>query len=222
MKEMEAATDMKTDNQSTKKIRLMLVEDHILMRMGLVSATRIEPDMVVVAEVDDGRKAVENFRKHKPDVVLLDLRLPGMDGIQVIKALRAEAPNVRIIMLSSYGGGDDVTRAIQAGASGYVLKNMPLQQVLEAVRVVHLGGQYIPRDISSRMSQRMHCDMSAREIEVLRLIAQGRSNKEIGAELGIVEGTVKAHVTNIFGKLGAADRTQAITIAMKRQILQLE
>lgn len=222
MKQTEAVTDMKTDAQSTKKIRLMLVEDHILMRMGLVSATRIEPDMVVVAEVDDGRKAVENFRKHKPDVVLLDLRLPGMDGIQVIKALRAEAPNVRIIMLSSYGGGDDVTRAIQAGASGYVLKNMPLQQVLEAVRVVHLGGQYIPRDISSRMSQRMHCDMSPREIEVLRLIAQGRSNKEIGAELGIVEGTVKAHVTNIFGKLGAADRTQAITIAMKRQILQLE
>jgi DNA-binding NarL/FixJ family response regulator len=200
----------------------MLVEDHILMRMGLVSATRIEPDMVVVAEVDDGRKVVESFRKHKPDVILLDLRLPGMDGIQVIKALRQEAPEVRIIVLSSYGGGDDVTRAIQTGASGYVLKSMPLQQVLEAVRVVHLGGQYIPREIASRMSQRLHSDMSPREVEVLRLIAQGRSNKEIASELGIVEGTVKAHVTNIMGKLGAADRTQAITIAMKRQILQLE
>jgi DNA-binding NarL/FixJ family response regulator len=213
---------MKAETQSTKQIRLMLVEDHILMRMGLVSATRIEPDMVVVAEVDDGFKVLESFRKHKPDLILLDLRLPGMDGIQVIKALRQEAPEVRIIVLSSYGGGDDVTRAIQAGASGYLLKSMPLQQVLEAVRVVHLGGQYIPREIASRMSQRLHSDMSAREIEVLRLIAQGRSNKEIASELGIVEGTVKAHVTNIFAKLGAADRTQAITIAMKRQILQLE
>lgn len=206
----------------TKKIRIMLVEDHILMRMGLVSATRIEADMVVVAEVEDGKKVLENFRKHKPDVVLLDLRLPGMDGIQVIKALRQESPNARIVVLSSYGGGDDVTQAIQSGASGYVLKNMPLQQVIEAVRVVHLGGQYIPREIASRMSQRLHSDMSSREIEVLRLIAQGRSNKEIAAALGIVEGTVKAHVTNIFAKLGAVDRTQAITIAMKRQILQLE
>jgi DNA-binding NarL/FixJ family response regulator len=213
---------MKAESQNTKKIRLMLVEDHILMRMGLVSATRIEPDMVVVAEVDDGRKVVEYFRKHKPDVILLDLRLPGMGGIQVIKALCQESPDVRVVVLSSYGGGDDVATAIQAGASGYVLKNMPLQQVLEAVRVVHFGGQYIPREIASRLSQRLHSDMSTREIEVLRLIAQGRSNKEIAAELGIVEGTVKAHVTNIFGKLGAVDRTQAITIAVKRQILQLE
>jgi DNA-binding NarL/FixJ family response regulator len=213
---------MKAESQNTKKIRLMLVEDHILMRMGLVSATRIEPDMVVVAEVDDGRKVVEYFRKHKPDVILLDLRLPGMGGIQVIKALCQESPDVRVVVLSSYGGGDDVATAIQAGASGYVLKNMPLQQVLEAVRVVHFGGQYIPREIASRLSQRLHSDMSTREIEVLRLIAQGRSNKEIATELGIVEGTVKAHVTNIFGKLGAVDRTQAITIAVKRQILQLE
>ena len=200
----------------------MLVEDHILMRMGLISATRVEPDMEVVAEVDDGRKVLASYLQHQPDVVLLDLRLPGMDGIEVIRALHQEAPEARIIVLSSYGGGDDVSRAIQTGASGYVLKNMPLDQVLEAVRIVHLGGQYIPREIASRMSQRIHSDLSPREIEVLRLIAQGRSNKEIGAELGIVEGTVKAHVTNIFGKLGALDRTQAITIAMKRQILQLE
>lgn len=200
----------------------MLVEDHILMRMGLVSATRIEPDMVVVAEVERGADVVESFRAHQPDVVLLDLRLPDMDGIQVIRALRQEAPKARIVVLSSYGGGDAVMQAIQSGASGYVLKSMPLQQVLEAVRVVHLGGQYVPREIASRMSQRLHSDISPREIEVLQLIAQGRSNKEIGVRLGIVEGTVKAHVTNIFGKLGAVDRTQAITIAVKRQILQLE
>jgi DNA-binding NarL/FixJ family response regulator len=213
---------MNPKTKSTKKIRLMLVEDHMLMRMGLVSATRIEPDMVVVAEVDDGRNAAESFRKHKPDVVLLDLRLPGMDGIQVIKALRQESPNVRIVVLSSYGAGDDVTSAIQSGASGYVLKNMPLEQVLEAVRAVHAGGQYIPREIAGRMSDRMHSDVSARELEVLRLIAQGHSNKEIASKFGVVEGTVKAHLTNIFAKLGATDRTQAITIAIKRQLLQVE
>jgi DNA-binding NarL/FixJ family response regulator len=208
--------------KSETKIRIMLVEDHILMRLGLVSATRIEPDMIVVAEAEDGRQALENFRKHKPDVTIVDLRLPGMNGIELIRALRHESPDAKILVLTSYGGGDDVSRAIQSGASGYVMKNMPLAQVLDAVRVVHAGGQYIPREIASRMSERIHSELSTRELEVLRRIGKGRSNKEIAAELGIVEGTVKAHVTNIFNKLGAADRTQALTIAMKRQILQLE
>ena len=213
---------MKTTVESTPKIRLMLVEDHILMRMGLISATRVERDLEVVAEVADGRKVVESFRKHWPDVVLLDLRLPGMDGIQVIKALRQVSPEARIVVLSSYGGGDDVTNAIQCGACGYVLKSMPLKQVFQAVRTVHSGGFYLPREMSERMGRRIQSEMSARELDVLRLIAKGRSNKEIASELGIAEGTVKTHVTNIFGKLGAADRTQAITIAVKRQILQLE
>lgn len=213
---------MKPETKSAKKIRLMLVEDHILMRMGLISATQIEPDMTVVAEVDDGRKVVEAFRKHRPDVVLLDLRLPGLDGVSVIKTLRAESPEVRIVVLSSFGGGEDVSRCIQNGASGYVLKSMPLQQVLEAVGVMHMGGQYIPRELASRANQHSDVHMSAREVEVLRLIAKGRSNKEIANELGIVEGTVKAHLTNIFGKLKAVDRTQAITIAMKQGIISLE
>ena len=213
---------MKPEFQSVNKIRLMLVEDHILMRMGLVSATRIESDMVVVAEVDDGRKVVESYRKHKPDVILLDLRLPGMDGVQVIKALREESPDVRIVILSCYGGGDDVTRALQTGASGYVLKSMPLQQVLEAVRAVHMGGQYIPKEIASRVSQRVQSALSPREIEVLKLLAQGLANKEIAAKLGISEGTVKNHLTNIFTKLGVEDRAQALTIAFKRQLVQLE
>jgi DNA-binding NarL/FixJ family response regulator len=208
--------------KSETKIHLMLVEDHILMRMGLVSATRNEPDLVVVAEAEDGQKALEMFRKHRPDVILVDLRLPGMDGIELIKALCRESADVRIVVLSSYGGGDDVSRAIQSGASGYVMKSMPLERVLEAVRTVYAGGQYIPREIASCMSERIHSDLSTRELEVLRLISKGRSNKEIASALGIVEGTVKAHVTNILGKLDAADRTQAITIAVKRQILQLE
>lgn len=219
---LKETTDMKTETPSTKKIRLMLVEDHILMRMGLVSATQIVPDMTVVAEVDDGSKVVESFRKHRPNVVLLDLRLPGMDGIQVIKALRKESADVRIVVLSSYASGDDVSQALQYGASGYVLKSMSLKQVLEAVRVVHLGGQYVPPEIANRANQRLDKHMSAREVEVLRLIAKGRSNKEIASELGIVEGTVKAHITNIFGKLKAVDRAQAITIAMKNGILQLD
>ena len=209
-------------SKSERRIRIMLVEDHILMRMGLVSATLIEPDLVVVAEAEDGRQALENFRKYKPDVTIVDLRLPGMDGVELITALRQENPDAKILVLTSYGGGDDISRAIKSGASGYVMKNMPLERVLEAVRVVHAGGQYIPAEIAARMSQRIHSDLSTRELEVLRLIGKGRSNKEIGSALGIVEATVKAHVTNIFEKLGAVDRTQAITIAVKRQIIQLE
>jgi DNA-binding NarL/FixJ family response regulator len=213
---------MNMEAQSLKKIRLMLVEDHILMRMGLVTATQVVPDMVVVAEVTNGSAVLAGFRKHKPDVVLLDLRLPGIDGIQVIRALRKESADVRIVVLSSYASGDDVSQAIHYGASGYVLKSMSLKQVLEAVRVVHLGGQYIPPEIASRLNQHLSVHMSVREIEVLRLIAKGRSNKEIASELGIVEGTVKAHLTNIFGKLKAADRAQAISIAIKHGLLQLE
>jgi DNA-binding NarL/FixJ family response regulator len=145
-----------------------------------------------------------------------------MDGIELIKVLQKESPGAKTLVLTSYSGGDDVSRAIQSGASGYVTKNMPLQRVLEAVRAVYAGGQYIPSEIAGRLSERIHSELSTRELEVLRLISKGRSNKEIASVLGIVEGTVKAHVTNIFNKIGAEDRTQAITIAMKRQILQLE
>ena len=213
---------MSTKSESSKKIRVMLVEDHILMRVGLKTTADGEPDMEVIAEVADGRQVLENYRRHKPDVVLLDLRLPGMDGIQIIKQLRQEAAEVRIVVLSSYGGGDDITSAIQSGASGYVLKSMPLEQMLQAVRVVHAGGQYFPREISDRVNQRIQSDISPREIEVLRLIAQGKANKEIGVKLGISEGTVKNHLTNIFTKLGAVDRAQALTIAVKRQLVQLD
>lgn len=213
---------MSIKSESSKKIRVMLVEDHILMRVGLKTTAEGEPDMEVIAEVADGRQVLENYRRHKPDVVLLDLRLPGMDGIQIIKQLRQEAAEVRIVVLSSYGGGDDITSAIQSGASGYVLKSMPLEQMLQAVRVVHAGGQYFPREISDRVNQRIQSDISPREIEVLRLIAQGKANKEIGVKLGISEGTVKNHLTNIFTKLGAVDRAQALTIAVKRQLVQLD
>jgi DNA-binding NarL/FixJ family response regulator len=204
------------------KIRIMLVDDHVLMRMGLVSATAVEPDMKVVCEIEDGKEAVEAFRAHRPDMVIVDLRLPGMDGIEIIKALRNEFGNVRILVFSNYGAGDDVARAIQAGASGYVVKDMPLEKLLEAIRIVYAGKQYLPPEIASRLTGRIQSQLSDRELEVLRLIARGLSNKEIASRIGIVEGTVKAHVTNIFQKLGAVDRTSAVTIAMKRNLLQLE
>ena len=200
----------------------MVVEDHVLVRMGLVSAANTEPDIEVVAEVDDGRQVLDIYRKHSIDVVVLDLRMPGMDGIEIIRMLRSEFNAVRILVLSSYGGGDDISRAMQAGASGYLVKGMDLEFLLEGIRTVYGGKQYLPPEISKRMTERINSDISLRELEVLRLIAKGKSNKEIAAHLCIVEGTVKAHLTNIFTKLGAVDRAQAMAIAIQRQILQLD
>lgn len=213
---------MTTKTDAATKIRLMLVEDHMLMRMGLVAAVQAESDMVVVAEAEDGQQAMEMFRANRPDVTVVDLRLAGEDGVEVIKLIRAVSPEARVLVLSSYGGGADVSRAIQAGAAGYVLKNMPVAQVLEGVRVVHAGGRFFPREIAFRLSERVHSQLSERELEVLRGVSEGKSNKEIASALGIAEGTVKIHIKHILSKLGALDRAQAITIAIKRQILQVE
>lgn len=213
---------MATISKSDKRIRIMLVEDHILMRMGLVCAAQVEPDMVVVAETEDSQGALSCFREHRPDVTIVDLRLGGDDGMAVIKLLRQESSEARILVLTSYGGGDDVSRAIENGVLGYVLKSMPVARVLEAVRAIHAGGQYFPQEIANCLNERIRSQLSTRELEVLRLISQGRSNKEIASVLGIAEGTVKVHATHIFAKLGALDRMQAITIAVKRKILQME
>jgi DNA-binding NarL/FixJ family response regulator len=207
---------------SPRKIRIMLVEDHVLVRMGLVTAANTEPDIEVVAEVEDGKQVLEVFHRNVVDVVVLDLRLPGIDGIEIIKALRRDGARARILVLSSYGGGDDITRAVQEGASGYIVKGMGLEHLLAGIRTIHAGGQYFPSEIASRITAREKSELSDRELEVLRFIAKGKSNKEIATHLGIVEGTVKAHVANIFAKLGAVDRAQAMAIALKRQILQLE
>lgn len=213
---MTAKPELKT------KIRLLLIEDHMLMRMGLVAAVQVEPDLEVVGEAEDAAQALAAFRENQPDVTIIDLRLAGEDGVEVIKMIRAESPEARILVLSSYGGGDDVGRAVQNGAAGYVLKNMPVEQVLEAVRAIHAGGRYFPREVAVRLSERVHSQLSTRELEVLRGISDGKSNKEIASGLGITEGTVKIHVKHILSKLGALDRAQAIMIAVKRQILQLE
>ncbi|HEX2853226.1 MAG TPA: response regulator transcription factor [Opitutaceae bacterium] len=203
-------------------IRIMLVDDHILMRMGLASATNNEADMRVVAEAEDGLEAIEAYRQHQPDVVILDLRMPRRNGIETIAVLRREFSSARVLVLSNYSSGEEVAAALQAGARGYASKDMPLDTLLDAIRRVHEGEQFIPPEIARRLAGRMLSQLSARELEVLALIAKGKSNKEVAAALHLVEGTVKVHVTNILSKLGVADRTQAILAAVKRGILQLD
>ena len=206
-----------------KKIGVMVVEDHILVRMGLMSISEMAPDIVVVAHAEDGKEAVERFRQHRPDVVLMDMRLPGADGVQTITKLREEFGEVRAVVLSTYGAEEDVYRAIEAGACGYLLKEMPITIVIAAIRAVHSGQQYFPPEISSVLATRLKkTALSERELAVLQMMAAGKSNKEIGNELGIVEGTVKVHVANIFNKLEVIDRTQAVTTAIKRGIIHLD
>jgi DNA-binding NarL/FixJ family response regulator len=207
---------------TTRKIRILLVDDHIVLRMGLATATSGEPDMEVVADADNGLDAIQAYRDHRPDVVVLDLRMPGLNGVETIRRLRAEFGEVRVLVFSNYASGDEAYQALRAGAAGFVVKEMPLDRLLEAIRKVHGGEQYIPPEIASRLHGRVLSQLSPRELEVLRMLARGLSNKEIGAELHVVEGTVKIHVTNILAKLGVSDRTQAILAAVKRGIIQLE
>lgn len=203
-------------------VRIMIVDDHILMRMGLVSAANNEPDMRVVAEAEDGVEAIEAYRKHVPDVVVLDLRMPRRNGIETISQLRREFSSARILVLSNYSSADEVTAALQAGARGYAVKDMPLETLLDAIRRVHSGERFVPPAIERRLAGRMLSQLSNRELEVLMLIGKGQSNKEIAATLHLVEGTVKLHVTSILSKLGVADRTQAVLAAVKRGLIEID
>lgn len=209
-------------SEKVRKIRILLVDDHIVLRMGLVTATSGEPDMEVVADADNGLDAIKAFRTHRPDVVLVDLRMPGLSGVGTIRMLREEFGDVRIVVFSNYASGDDVYEAFMAGAGGFVVKEMALDRLLEAIRTVYDGEQYIPPEIATRLNGRVLSQLSPRELEVLRLLARGLSNKEIATELRVVEGTVKIHVTNILAKFGVSDRTQAILAAVKRGIVQIE
>ncbi len=212
----------KAPTLATKKIRILLVDDHMVIRMGLITAAGDAEDMDIVADVDNGHDAIEAYRKHRPDIVVLDLRLPGMSGIETLQALRQEFKNVRALIYSNYAKSEEVFLAMKAGASGFVLKEMPLDRLLEAIRTVNQGDQYVPPQIAMRVGERLLAQLSPREIEVLRLLARGLSNKEIGAQLGVVEGTVKIHITNIFSKLGVSDRTQALIEAIKRGIVEVD
>ena len=191
--------------------------------MGLAGVLNMQPDMKVVCEAEDGPEAIRRFREHRPDVALVDLRMPGMSGIEAIAAIRAEFPDANLIAVSTFEGDELVYRALQAGARGYLPKKVPREELLSAIRAVHRGQRYIPVEIASRLADRMQqVDLSPRELDVLQRIAKGLSNREIGAELGLHESTVKTHVINILGKLGVSDRTLAVTTAIQRGLLQLD
>ena len=213
---------MRKSTTSNKKIRILLVDDHIVVRMGLMTSISDAADMEVVADVENGQEALEAFRKHAPDVVILDLRMQGMNGLETLKALREEAKNARVLVFSNYAKGEEIFQVMKSGAAGFVVKEMPLDRLLEAIRVVHKGHQYLPPEIAMRVGEQVLARLSSRELEVLQLLGRGLSNKEMASQMGVVEGTVKIHITNIFGKLGVLDRTQALIEAIRRGIIQID
>jgi DNA-binding NarL/FixJ family response regulator len=205
---------------TTRQIKILTVDDHPLLREGIASIIQGEKDMVVVGEASNGREAIEVFRSKRPDVTLMDLQMPGVNGIEAIATIRQENPQARIIVLTTYEGDVLARRALKAGATGYILKDMIRTELLEAIRAVHLGRKYIPQKIAAELVDHYaEDDLSEREIEVLREVARGTSNKIIASHLSISEATVKAHMKNILLKLGASDRTHAVNIATTRGFL---
>jgi DNA-binding NarL/FixJ family response regulator len=205
------------------QIKLLIVEDHHIVRQGLVALLKTVPDMEVVAEASDGAVGVDLFRQHRPDVTLMDLRLPTLGGAAAVAKIRTEFPAARIIVLTTFDGDEDIYRALQAGARGYLLKGMFGEELLDAIRAVHAGKTRIPPVVAERLAGRMGGqELTARELEVLGLIVRGQSNKEIGGSLSISEATVKTHINSILSKMGVTDRTQAATTAIQRGIVHLK
>ena len=203
-------------------IQVLTVDDHPLLLKGIVGLVNAESDMKVVAEASTGVEATKQFKQHRPDITLMDLQLPDMSGIEAMIAIRQEFPEARIIVLTTYAGDVQVVRALKAGARGYLLKADVNEELLDSIRSVHAGHRRIHPEVAAELAEYTGRDaLTVREIEVLRLIATGNANKEIGAKLSVGEDTVKRHVTNILGKLDANDRTHAVTIALKRGIIEL-
>jgi DNA-binding NarL/FixJ family response regulator len=203
-------------------IRILIVDDHALLREGIAALVNAESDMKLVAEACNGQEAIEQFRSNRPDVTLMDLQMPALNGIDAIIGIRNEFPNARIIVLTTYTGDVQALRALKAGARGYILKGEVHRDLLDTIRAVHAGQKRIPPEVAAELA--VHAaedDLTSREIDVLRLIASGNANKEIAGQLCIAEDTVKSHVTNILAKLGANDRTHAVTIGLKRGIIEL-
>jgi DNA-binding NarL/FixJ family response regulator len=204
-------------------IRVLICEDHVVVREGLVALLEAQGDFHVIGQAGDGAAALELFRSQRPDVTLIDLRMPKLDGIEVIRVLRREFPASRFLVLTTYDTEDDVTRALQAGASGYLLKGTDRATLREAIRLVHAGRRFIPPEIAERVLPGATAEpLTEREVEVLRRIAEGLNNREIGEQLGISESTVKTHVNHLLAKLGVSDRTKALVLAVRRGLVHIE
>jgi two-component system NarL family response regulator len=209
--------------KSSKPIRILVVDDHFMVRMGLCASLNVEPDMEVIAEAGNATAALEAYRQHRPNLVMMDLRLPGMSGTDCTAAILHEFPDACILMLSTHSGEEEIYRALQAGAKGYIVKSIIREELLRAVREVHQGRQYVDPIVASHLAERRsHRSLSSRELEVLRMVAQGLGNKEIASALNIAEVTVKLHVSHVLEKLHVKDRTQAATVALQRGIIALE
>jgi two-component system, NarL family, response regulator len=205
------------------QIRILIAEDHLIARAGVGAIVNAHSDMTVVAEATNGEQALAMYRMHQPDVTLMDMRMPVMNGFEAVAAIRAQFPDARIVALSTFGGDEDVRKALLAGAQAYLTKDVVHDELIEAIRTVHAGRQYLHGPMLAAMSSQIsHSDLSARELEVLRLIVQGLSNKQIAFHLKIAEDTAKNHVKSILKKLGAHDRTQAATEAIQRGIVHLQ
>jgi two-component system NarL family response regulator len=205
------------------RIRVLLVDDHYLVRVGLTSIIALEPDMTVCAEAATGEQAIARFRDHRPDVTLMDLRLPGLSGLQALQAIRSEFPEARIIVLSTYAADEEIYSALQAGAMAYLLKSVGREELTQTIRKAVAGERHVPPELATRLADRMsRAPLSPRELDVLRLLVGGKRNREIATALQITEGTVKLHVSSILSKLGAVDRTEAVTVALQRGIVQLD
>ena len=218
---MKTAKDRK-NGKKRECICILIADDHSVVREGLVSLVKRKSDMTVVAEESNGREAVDLWKEHRPDVTLLDLRMPELDGVGAIKEIREFDDGAHIIVLTTFDGDEDIYRAIKAGAKGYLLKDTAREALMESIRRVHAGETCIPPALAAKLADRVSGEaLSAREIEVLQRIAAGKSNKEIGAELFISEGTVKTHVKSIFSKLDVVSRTEAVATATRRGLIQL-
>jgi len=219
---MNRSSNVRKAGARAEKIRVLIADDHTTFLAGLTSIIDMERDMIVVAQATDGHQAANLWRKYQPSVTLLDLRMPELDGVSAIKEIREQDEHARIIVLTTFDGDEDIYRAIQAGAKGYLLKDVPREALMDSIRRVHAGETCVPVHLAAKLAERVSGEtLSSREIDVLKLMAQGKSNKEIGATLFISEGTVKSHVKAIFAKMNVISRTEAVANATRRGLIQL-
>jgi len=214
--------DEQNEMKETAKIRVLIVDDHPIMRIGIAAIVEATPDMTTVAQTGSGEQFLELYEKHLPDITLMDLRLPGISGVEAIRTVLSRHPDAKFVVLTTYEGDEDIHQALEAGARSYIIKGMPHDALVSALRRVHSGGRFLPPPVSRALSSRVpNSDLSAREREVLNLIVRGRSNKEIAVDLGIAESTVKCHVSEILMRLNVNDRTQAVVTALQRGLIHI-